>query len=85
MKQKLSKIKTIHCVFVEALATKSFFNQNKNLKILKHTNDNQMGNDISVLSSSHLAKQCLPYFAAAVRETEGVKDENDSGERSRTE
>lgn len=75
-------------MFVEAMATKSFFSQNKNLtKFLKHPNDNQLGNDISVLSSSHHAKQCLPYFAAAgrERETEGVKDENDSGERSRTE
>lgn len=40
-----------------------------------------MDNDISVSSCSHRVKQCLSYFAAAVKETEGVKDENDSGEK----
>lgn len=51
-----------------------FFNQNKNLtKFLKHPDDNQTGNDISVSSSSHHTKQCLSYFAAVVKETEGGK------------
>lgn len=85
MKRKLCKIKTIHCVFVEAFGTESLFNPNKNLKtFLKHPDDNRMGDDISVSSSSHHAKQCLPYSAAAVKVTDGVKDENDSRERSMT-
>lgn len=83
MKRKLCKIKTIHCVFVVAFGTESFFNQNKNLTFLKHPDDNQMGNDISVSSCSHHAKQCLSYFAAAVKETEGVKDENDNNDKER--
>lgn len=74
---KVVQNQTMHCVFVEVLATKSFFNQTKKKKertiFLKHPNDNQMGNDISLLCRSHHAKHCLPYFAAAVRENGGGK------------
>lgn len=59
---------------------KAFFPPKKTLEnFLKHPNDNQMGNHIPL---SHHAKQYLPYFPAAVTETEWAEDENDSEERS---
>lgn len=40
-----------------------------------------MGNNISLLSTFHHGKQCMPSFAA-VRERGSKKDENDKEERS---
>lgn len=73
-----------------SIGNQELFQSNEKKKkrtiFLKHPNDNQMGNDISLLCRSHHAKHCLPYFAAAVRENGGGKRWKwQRGERTRTE